>query len=250
MKIIQPPGKRSNATKSRDTLSGNRAGSNVKGSRQCSSQSPLESAKKEFSDSALEKKLLLEETSSVQQSSNNIDLPPGKRRRRSELDSQTQQVAFAEIDPAKKEFNRVLERGIRLLSVREHSVREMYDKLAAKTENVEHVTEVIDLLVDKKYLSDERFTEAYVRARGNRGFGPMKIRSELINKGISSNLIAENLDESSGEWLVSAERQYQKKFGEGVVVDYKEWSKRARFLQSRGFSSQHIQSVIPQVNQD
>ena len=73
---------------------------------------------------------------------------------------------------------------------------------------------------------------------------------ELINKGINSNLITENLDESSGEWLVSAERQYQKKFGEGVVVDYKEWSKRARFLQSRGFSSQHIQSVIPQANQD
>ena len=34
------------------------------------------------------------------------------------------------------------------------------------------------------------------------------------------------------------------------VKDYNEWSKRARFLQSRGFSMDHIHSTVPQVDQN
>lgn len=186
-------------------------------------------------------------------------LPPGKKRRRSELqhsgataisNSQAQEHLSLLADPAKKEFNELFARGIRLLAMREHSVKEITNKLFDKSDKSELVHAVVDELLQNKYLSDERFTESYIRARANRGFGPVKIRSELNSKGVGSGLIQEYLDESSGMWLDIASAQYTKKYGDAPVSDYNSWTKRARFMQSRGFTMEHIHVTLPSVDFD
>lgn len=251
MKIIQPPRKRKNGSAMPDRVSGE--ASNKKQFITAKPKSHNHAHKSGASDfGQLDDGKQTDFVSQNQQSLDQFELPPGKKRRRTELESHQQieahQAVCTDSNPDKKEFNKVLERGIRLLSMREHSVREMRDKLSAKSDNSQHVADVLDQLIEKKYLSDDRFTEAYIRARGNRGFGPVKIRSELKNKGITSILIEEYLDDNSSQWFDSAKVQYQKKYGESSVDDYRSWSKRARFLQSRGFSSQHIQCVIPQLD--
>lgn len=150
---------------------------------------------------------------------------------------------------SKKAYRELLERGIKLLSMREHSQTELRRKLASKGALPELVDEVIDELLELGYLSDERFCEAYVRSRAQRGFGPAKIRAELHTKGVSQTLIAEYLLQDSQRWYALAEQQYQKKYGDVKVVDYKDWSRRARFLQSRGFSMDHIHGCVPQITQ-
>lgn len=149
-----------------------------------------------------------------------------------------------------KEYSRLLNRGVRLLAMREHSVKEIYDKLSRKSEMPDVVNAVLDELLANKYVSDERFTESYIRARSNRGFGPIKIRAELKDKGISNSLVAEYLDMSSPIWIDLATAQYQKKYGAEGVSDYNTWTKRARFMQSRGFTMEHIRVALPEIEFD
>ncbi len=147
----------------------------------------------------------------------------------------------------KKEYSYLYQKGIHLLSMREHSVKEVSTKLSAKSDRLDLVSAVVDELIDKDYLSNSRFTESYVRAKQLRGFGPTKIRSELSNKDIKNNMIEIYLDASSAVWYDSAQNQYTKKYGDEPISDYNTWTKRARFMQSRGFTMEHIHSTVPQV---
>ena len=143
------------------------------------------------------------------------------------------------------EFNKLLAKGVYMLGMREHSTQEMQDKLSARSDSADLVMAVVDELLEHNYLSDERFAQSYVRSRANKGFGPMKIKTELSSKGVSNRLISEYLDSGSAKWFDVAREQYDKKYSSSNVKDYKEWTKRARFLQSRGFSMEHIQAVQP-----
>ena len=143
-----------------------------------------------------------------------------------------------------KEFDRLYETGLRFLSLREHSVKELSLKLMRKSERTDLVLAVIAALENKKFLSDERFTESFVRSRACKGFGPIRIRLELRDKGIQSNLVETHIDQNADLWVEVAYLQYAKKFGSSKILDYGEWAKRARFMQSRGFNSEQIDRVI------
>lgn len=253
MKIIQPPRKRKDGSYASDYVASDslKHRSKTKSQTKFQTKSQSNQFKKEphndFCDASKQTEVVEKDD---RFSASELELVPGKKRRRSELNGDktvdTNQIKQNELDPTKKEFNKIMECGIRLLAMREHSVKEMHDKLTAKADNSMYVTDVVDLLIEKNYLSDERFTESYVRARGNRGFGPVKIRSELKAKGISSTLIQDYLKDNAAIWFENAEAQYQKKYGDTVILDYKTWSKRARFLQSRGFTSEQIQVSVPE----
>ncbi|MFT5571110.1 MAG: regulatory protein [Cryomorphaceae bacterium] len=166
------------------------------------------------------------------------------------LELQSARLANNQELDLKKEYKRLLNSAVHLLSMREHSVKEIFDKLSRKTEFNDIVNAVLDELLSNKYVSDERFTESYIRARSNRGFGPIKIRAELTSKGINDILIAEFLDMNSPAWTVCAVAQHEKKYGVDAVSDYNAWTKRARFMQSRGFTMEHIQVALPEIEFD
>ncbi len=153
-------------------------------------------------------------------------------------------------DETKSEYKRLMHKAIHLLSMREHSVQELDAKLQAKTENHEVVYSVMEFLRANDYVSDIRFTEAFVRARANKGHGPVKIKADLRQKGVKSVLIEEHLDANAALWFDNAKELHNKKYGDTPVSDYNTWSKRARFLQSRGFTMDHIHSTVPQVDYD
>lgn len=149
---------------------------------------------------------------------------------------------------ASSDYKALMQKAIYLLSMREHSVQELAGKLNAKSDNSAAVPAVMEFLLENDYVSDIRFTESFVRFRANKGQGPIKIRSELRAKGVSTLLIDEHLDVDTAVWFDNAEALYNKKYGDEPVSGYNTWSKRARFLQSRGFTMDHIQSTVPQVD--
>lgn len=162
---------------------------------------------------------------------------------------QDSELADDDLDQSgQTEFNQLFAKGVYLLGMREHSIQELTNKLNARTEYADIVLAVIDELLANNYLSDERFAESYVRSRSNRGFGPIKIQAEMKSKGVSQRLINEYLESGSAFWFDVAREQYKKKYRSKEVTDYKEWTKRARFLQSRGFNMEHIQAVQPSSN--
>lgn len=150
----------------------------------------------------------------------------------------------------KKQHDLLFASGVRLLSMREHSLAELESKLSGKTQSADLLFAVLDELKAANYQSDSRFTESFVRSRTNRGYGPIRIRKELKLKGIKNNMIEDNMDVNSAVWFENARIQYHKKYGEDPVSDYNAWTKRARFMQSRGFSSEHIQVTLPSVQND
>lgn len=85
-------------------------------------------------------------------------------------------------------------------------------------------------------MSEERFIEAYVRARYNKAIGPEKIRAELKVKGINS--IGMEFA-SVYAWDDLALLLRKRKFGL-KEVDYQQRQKQARFLQGRGFTFSQI----------
>jgi regulatory protein len=142
--------------------------------------------------------------------------------------------------------------AMNLLSLREHSAKELQVKLAKKFVSVDLVSGVIQKLQDDGLQSDERFTEAFVNMRLRQGKGALVIRMELKEKGIGSDLIAKYIAsvENTVNWNQMALKAYEKKYGKDPISDLKEKAKRIRFLNARGFSSANIQYVFKCITSD
>lgn len=134
--------------------------------------------------------------------------------------------------------------AIRMLAAREHSCFEFKSKLENKGHNADDIEEVVTQLLKDKYLNDDRFTEAFVRSKSNRGIGPIKIQLELQQRRVDSSLIDEYLDFNQPQWFERATEVRSKRFGEILPVDVNEKEKQIRFLQQRGFTQRQIMNVI------
>lgn len=137
-------------------------------------------------------------------------------------------------------YNRALD----LLSRREHSAGELEKKLIDKGFSDVDAVKALEKLQSNNLQCDQRFTEAYVRSRVLRGFGSIKIANELYQKHVPEMMATNVLDEYSEQWLSIGDDLYQKKYRKTKVTDYGEWTKRARFLQSRGFTSDQIRKIV------
>ncbi|MDH5485164.1 MAG: recombination regulator RecX [Gammaproteobacteria bacterium] len=128
-----------------------------------------------------------------------------------------------------------IEVAVGLLARREHSVLELERKLKQRYFDDAEIDQVLQKLQQKNLQSDERFTEAYVNMRRNRGYGPLRITNELRDRGIDTALSETYLSKSESDWLPVMQQQYIKKYGQQLAADYKEQIKRAKYLQNRGF---------------
>lgn len=134
--------------------------------------------------------------------------------------------------------------ALNVLAGREHARYELERKLSRKGFNDTSVGELLDQLESEGLLSDNRFAESYVRARRQRGFGPLRIKMELMERGVDNGLIRANLDDSAIEWFELARQQFHKRFGREKARDTQDHARRVRFLQGRGFSSPTIKAVL------
>jgi regulatory protein len=131
-----------------------------------------------------------------------------------------------------------------LLARREHSARELHDKLLARGFEAAVIAEALDTLSREGLLSDERFVESFVHSRINRGAGPLRIQAELRQRGVAEALIRDGLDERDPAWLERAEAVRCKKFGPAIPREFRDKARQMRFLQYRGFSSEQVRRVL------
>ncbi len=136
---------------------------------------------------------------------------------------------------------------IRALVRREHSRYELKSKMRLKLYDEALIDAVLDQLESDALVSDERFAEAYCYHRKSRGFGPLRISSELKERQISEKLIAEYVDLAEDDWFCSALTQREKKFGNGKVRDFAQKAKQMRFLQNKGFTHEQISHAMESV---
>lgn len=153
--------------------------------------------------------------------------------------------------------------AMNLLARREHSRKELMLKLNHKfclsgsgpkglereqqereQQEREQLERELDKLRDEGLQSDRRLAENFIHSRTTKGQGPVKIRSELRNKGVDEAVIEESLSSADINWSGLADRVVLKRFGDMPPKDVKEKAKRIRFLQQRGFGFEHFESRL------
>ena len=140
--------------------------------------------------------------------------------------------------------NQIRKKAMDLLATREHSRLELSRKLKQRYLDVHLINSVIDLLIEENLQSDERFTEAYLRSRIEKGKGPNIIFSELLQKGIDESLASSILGTiSEEEWCKLASSVMNKKLGYNKELDYHKQLKLMKFLTYRGFTRDQIEKA-------
>lgn len=130
------------------------------------------------------------------------------------------------------------------LSRREHSRAELETKLMAKGFEEDEILTALNKLMAENLQNDARFAQSYVHYRVSKGIGPLKIRHELMQKGLASELIKEAEQKEECDWYQLLKRVAQRKYGEKTAKDLKEKQKRSRFFQQRGFVMHDIMRLL------
>lgn len=139
-------------------------------------------------------------------------------------------------------------KALTLLARREHSQLELKQKLLLREHPPEDIDAVIAELKAQGLQSDERFTEAYIRTRARRGFGPRRIEIELRERGIGEDMIGAHLDAYSEMWKENIHEVWRKKYNV-IASDFDERAKQMTFLQYRGFTTEQIKWLMQNENE-
>lgn len=137
--------------------------------------------------------------------------------------------------------------AVRLLSVREQSRQELRRKLRARHADAGLIESVLDELGRRGLLSDERFTENYVEQRSRKGYGPLRIRAELAERGVAREVSARWIDEGSYDWGEILDQAALRRFGDGKATDRRALARRGRFLEQRGFPLSMVGRYLDRV---
>lgn len=133
--------------------------------------------------------------------------------------------------------------AVTLLARRDFASGELRAKLLSQGFDAAVVAAVIEELQASRALDDARFAEHFVAYHAGRGQGPARIAADLRALGLGSELIEAALG-AGPDWRVRAREVRARKFGAEAPQEWAEKARQARFLQYRGFSSDHIRAAL------
>ena len=139
---------------------------------------------------------------------------------------------------------KILHTCIDLLSRREHSRKELQQKLLLREHDIDEIAPVLDFVINEDYLNETRFADYVFRSRVGKGYGWRYIKNELSQKGVDDNIVNKIPRNYEIDWYLQAELAYNKRFGASLIKDQKDKAKRMRFMQQRGFSTDEIMTLL------
>lgn len=148
--------------------------------------------------------------------------------------------------------NKAFTSALRLLSYRARTQSELIMRLKQKLYSDSAITEVIDKLKGLGYLNDQKFTREYVEARTLvKPMGKIRLKNELVLKGVDKSIIENTLDNISEEdEIESAISLAQRRIAKADKADDKLKERISAFLNRRGFSWETINKVLEQEFKD
>ena len=129
-----------------------------------------------------------------------------------------------------------------LLARRDFPSAELCEKLRARAFDEETAAAVIANLRRQGALNDERYAQNYVAYHAGRGQGPVRIAAELRRQGLAAAIVDGALA-AGPDWRALASKTRSARFGRQPPANWAEKARQARFLQYRGFSSDHIRAA-------
>ena len=132
--------------------------------------------------------------------------------------------------------------AITLLARRDFACRELSERLSQQGFEAATAAGVVAELLSEGALDDGRYAHNYVAYRAGRGQGPLRIAAELRRHGLVDELIDAALA-TGPDWGALARKVCRAKFGRQAPQSWAQRARQARFLQYRGFSSDHIRAA-------
>lgn len=129
---------------------------------------------------------------------------------------------------------------------REHSQKELRDRLKLQNHAPEAIEEALAYMVEHGYQSDAKYAQSRVRFKGARQ-GERRLRQELAHQKIDKDTIEEVLSEAPSE--VSRAVDTMRRF-EGKTPDQALRQKATRYLAARGFGFDTIKKAWRVVFED
>lgn len=146
-------------------------------------------------------------------------------------------------DPSAKPKASAYNKALGLLARRDHSRKELHQKLDRSGYARDESSAAIDRLGEQHYQDDDRFAEALIRNRSAQGYGPMRLRAELKSHGLPDARIRSLLDAADIDWAESAAAQLRRRYRTTGTTDPAERARRAQFLLRRGFPAATVRDV-------
>ncbi len=103
---------------------------------------------------------------------------------------------------------------------------------------------MLDELTALNSLSEERATDMRLRHGLESGHGPRRIRANLKRAGLGAEALEESAIVADVDWIAQAKALIVRRFGEAPPKDYRDWGKRARFLEARGYHRGDIRQAL------
>jgi regulatory protein len=141
------------------------------------------------------------------------------------------------------DFDRALLISLRYLQSRDRLQKEVENKLNEKDFSQEIIDQVINYLIQARFVNDERYVELFIESKSRiRGYGPHRLKQDLYRKGAPVELVDKYLSQMEPEdQLSKAIHLLQKKYTNGAPYE-----KAARYLYGKGYSSEVIKEAINQ----
>ncbi len=133
--------------------------------------------------------------------------------------------------------------AVSLLARRDYATGELADRLRRDGYPDEAIAAVIADLAAGRILDDARFAAHYVAYHAQRGQGPRRIAADLGSRGVTQALIDAAVA-AGPDWGALAREVRTRRFGLPLPESWPEKAKQGRFLQYRGFSSDHVRSAL------
>ena len=141
-------------------------------------------------------------------------------------------------------MNKALNSVLSCLTRREYSVLELKRKLEQKGYSSVEIEQALIESQRLGYQCDKRFAEQVCHARIAQGYVPLRIKQELLIKGISAEVVYETLEQENVSWLDRAVAVSKKKCKSVAKLSWDEQQKVKRFLLYRGFPMDIIADVF------
>lgn len=106
------------------------------------------------------------------------------------------------------------------------------------------IERVLERLNEQHFLDDNRVVALLLQGYIRKGYGPLRIKQEMRQKGFPQTLVDQHFANIDVDWFEKAAEVRSKKFGDDLPDDFKEKSKQIRYLQYRGFFGDMIYELF------
>ncbi|QKZ06295.1 MULTISPECIES: recombination regulator RecX [Pseudomonas] len=131
-----------------------------------------------------------------------------------------------------------------LLARREHGRVELTRKLRQRGACPEMIDQELDRLTEEGLLSESRYLESFINYRARSGYGPVRIREELGQRGLQRADIEQALRESNFDWAAQLADVWRRKFAGQLPTDPRSRAQQTRFLSYRGYPLEMIGRLL------